>query len=136
MSFLYLTQLLFLPNKEEKKAWDFKHEEIEPDFVSKVLLLSFSPYWMCVSFLESGQNLAESIWAQSCDLTTQPRTGGCWELGTEEPHRWSEKSQRTWRARGDKGLKLSAYYLELPFLHTWIPKLLKKRGPLWKWQTP
>lgn len=46
MRFLYLTHLLFLPNKE-KKAWDFKHEEIDPDFVSEILLLSFSPYWMC-----------------------------------------------------------------------------------------
>lgn len=94
MSFLYLTQLLFLPNKE-KKAWDFKHEEIDPDFVSKILQLSFSPYWMCVSFLESGQNLAESMWTQSCDLTTQPRRGRLLELGPEEPHRGSEESQLT-----------------------------------------
>lgn len=38
MNFLYLTQLLFLLNKE-RKAWDFKHEEIDPDLVSKILLL-------------------------------------------------------------------------------------------------
>lgn len=74
MSFLYLTQLLFLPNKE-KKAWDFRHEEIDREFVSKILLLSFSPCWRCVSFLESGQNLAQSVRTQSCDLTAQPREG-------------------------------------------------------------
>ena len=63
MNFLYLTQLLFLLNKE-RKAWDFKHEEIDPDFVSKILLFSFSLFWICISFMESGQNLAESIWTE------------------------------------------------------------------------
>lgn len=76
MNFLYLTQLLFLSSKE-RKAWDFKHEEIDPDFVSKILLLSFSAFQICISFVESGQNLAESIGTRNCDLSTQPRRGGC-----------------------------------------------------------
>lgn len=52
MNFLYLTQLLFLLNKE-RKARDFKHEEIDTVFVSKILLLSFCPSLIFISFLES-----------------------------------------------------------------------------------
>lgn len=51
MSFLYLTQLLFLP-KEERKAWNFKQEEIVPDFVKKMLLLS-EQFQAVYFFLES-----------------------------------------------------------------------------------
>lgn len=78
-----------------KKAWDFKREEIDPDFVSNILLLSFRPYWMCVSCLESGQILAESMWTQELWPYSPAQKKGLLVLGTEEPPGGSDKSQLT-----------------------------------------
>lgn len=62
MSFLYLTQLLFLLNKE-RKAWDFRHEEIDPDFVSKILLLFLALSGCAFPSWNQGR-----IWQNPCRL--------------------------------------------------------------------
>lgn len=94
MNFLYLTQLLFLPNKE-RKAWDFKHEEIDPDFMSKISLLSFKSFPDVHFLLGIRAEFGRILMAQSCDLTTQ-----LLETGTEVPHRGFVPSRLTWGAIG------------------------------------